>query len=151
VAPRTPPPRGDYALFLPVTLRWMDNDLYGHVNNAHYYSFFDSAVNQFLIGRGGLDIHRGPVVGWVASSACDYFAPLAYPEPIEVGLRVEHIGNSSVRYGLAAFGEGDERARAAGTVVHVFVDRASSRPAPLPERLRAALEAALRPQPGAVP
>lgn len=135
------PRRGAYAWFLPVTTRWMDNDVYGHVNNAHYYSLFDSAINRFLIERGGLDIHRGDVVGYVVSSSCDYFAPVAFPEALEVGLRVERLGNSSARYGLALFRAGDELARAAGAVVHVFVDRASSRPTPLPARIRAALEA----------
>jgi acyl-CoA thioester hydrolase len=134
------PRRGEYACFFPATTRWMDNDVYGHVNNAHYYSLFDSAVNRFLIERGGLDIHRGDVVGWVVSSSCDYFAPVAYPDDLEIGLRVDRLGNSSVTYGLAVFRAGDEAARAAGAVVHVFVDRKSSRPTSLPERLRAALE-----------
>lgn len=138
------PRRADYARFLPVTTRWMDNDVYGHVNNAHYYSFFDSAINRFLVERGGLDIHRGAVVGWVVSSSCDYFAPVAYPEELEVGLRVDRLGRSSVRYGLGVFRAGDEEARAAGSVVHVFVDRATSRPIPLPGPLRSALEAIAR-------
>lgn len=134
------PRRGAYAWFLPATTRWMDNDVYGHVNNAHYYSLFDSAVNRFLIERGGLDIHRGDVVGWVVSSSCDYFAPVAYPDDLEIGLRVDRLGNSSVSYGLAVFRAGDETARAAGAVVHVFVDRRTSRPTSLPERLRTALQ-----------
>jgi acyl-CoA thioester hydrolase len=119
----------------------MDNDVYGHLNNAHYYSLFDTAVNRFLIERGGLDIHRGDVVGWVVSSSCDYFAPVAYPDDLEIGLRVDRLGNSSVTYGLAVFRAGEESARAAGAMVHVFVDRSSSRPAALPEKLRAALQA----------
>jgi acyl-CoA thioester hydrolase len=134
------PRRGDYACFFPATTRWMDNDVYGHVNNAHYYSLFDSAVNRFLIERGGLDIHRGDVVGWVVSSSCDYFAPVAYPDDLEIGLRVDRLGSSSVTYGLAVFRAGDEAARAAGAVVHVFVDRRTSRPTSLPEKLRAALQ-----------
>jgi acyl-CoA thioester hydrolase len=137
---RPAPRRGEYAWFLPATTRWMDNDVYGHVNNALYYALFDSAVNRFLIERDGLDIHRGDVVGWVVSSSCDYFAPVAYPDDLEVGLRVDRLGNSSVSYGLALFRVGDETARAAGAVVHVFVDRRTSRPTSLPERLRAALE-----------
>ncbi len=138
---RPVPRRADYAWFRGVTTRWVDNDVYGHVNNATYYAFFDSAINAYLIARGGLDIHRGAVVGWVVSSSCDYFAPVAYPEEVEVGVRADRIGTSSVHYGVALFAAGDDRARAAGSMVHVFVDRASSRPAPLPAALRAALEA----------
>lgn len=150
--PKKPRPlRGEYAWFLPVTTRWMDNDVYGHVNNAHYYSLFDSAVNRFLIERGGLDIHRGEVIGYVVSSSCDYFAPVAYPDDLEVGLRAERLGTSSVRYGLGLFKAGDEVARAAGNVVHVFVDRATSRPASLPERLRAALQEIARATPDSDP
>jgi acyl-CoA thioester hydrolase len=145
MADRVLPRRGAYAVFLPVVTRWMDNDVYGHVNNAHYYSFFDSAVNRYLIERGGLDIQHGATVGYVVSSACDYFGPVAYPEPLEVGLRVERLGNSSVHYALALFRAGGEEACAAGTMVHVFVDRTSGRPAPLPEQLRGALEAAVVP------
>jgi acyl-CoA thioester hydrolase len=119
----------------------MDNDLYGHVNNAHYYSFFDTVVNRYLIEVGGLDIHRGSVVGYVVASACDYFAPVAYPELLEVGLRVDKLGSSSVTYGVALFRTGDAVARAAGTMIHVFVDRGSSKPTPIPAALRRALEA----------
>jgi acyl-CoA thioester hydrolase len=118
----------------------MDNDLYGHVNNAHYYSFFDSVVNRFLVEVGGLDIHRGPVVGYVVASACEYFAPVAYPELLEVGVRVERLGSSSVHYGVALFRAGDATARAAGSMVHVFVDRGSSEPTPIPASLRQALQ-----------
>ncbi len=135
-----PPRRDDYAHLEPVYTRWMDNDVYGHVNNAHYYSYFDSAINRYLIAAGGLDIHGGEVVGFVVSSRCDYFRPIAYPDAIEVGLRADRIGNSSVTYGLAIFVAGDEEARAAGTMTHVFVNRASSRPVSLPPRLRCALE-----------
>jgi acyl-CoA thioester hydrolase len=140
VPTKTAPRRGEYAWFLPMTTRWMDNDVYGHVNNAHYYSLFDSAVNRFLIERGGLDIHGGDVVAWVVSSSCDYFAPVAYPDALEVGMRVDRLGRTSVTYGLAVFKAGDDGARAAGSVVHVFVERATSRPTALPERLRAALQ-----------
>jgi acyl-CoA thioester hydrolase len=128
----------------------MDNDIYGHVNNAHYYSFFDSVVNRYLIEVGGLDIHGGPVVGYVVASACEYFAPVAYPDPLEVGLRVEKLGSSSVTYGVALFRAGDDVARAAGTMVHVFVDRAASQSTPIPARIRGALEAlVVTPSPGA--
>jgi acyl-CoA thioester hydrolase len=123
----------------------MDNDVCGHVNKPHYYSFFDSVVNKFLIERGGLDIHPGSIVGFVVSSACDYFAPVAYPEALEVGVRVDRLGSTSVRYGVALFREGDPVARAAGTMVHVFVDRRTSRPTPVPAQLRLALEYIARP------
>ncbi|MBC2654577.1 acyl-CoA thioesterase [Pseudomonas sp. MSSRFD41] len=134
------PQRGDYRHFQPITTRWHDNDVYGHVNNVTYYSFFDTAVNTYLIEQGGLDIHEGEVVGFVVSSACDYFASIAYPERIEVGLRVGKLGNSSVQYELAVFKLGEGEPCAAGRFVHVFVDRASNQPVPIPTVLRAALE-----------
>ncbi|PZR73887.1 MAG: thioesterase [Stutzerimonas stutzeri] len=124
-----------------MTTRWHDNDIYGHVNNVVYYGFFDTAVNNYLIQQGGLDIQDGDIVGFVVSSACDYFASIAYPDLIEVGLRVARLGNSSVQYELAIFREGEQEACAAGRFVHVFVDRASNRPIAIPGRLRAALEA----------
>ncbi len=133
--------RDDYAWFRTVTTRWMDNDVYGHVNNAHYYSYFDTSINAFLIARGGLDIRGGAVVGYVVSSACSYYEPAAYPEDLEVGLRADRVGNSSVHYGVGLFRAGDRRALAAGTMVHVFVDRASSRPVRIPDAIRRALEA----------
>ena len=132
-------PRGDYRHFQPITTRWHDNDIYGHVNNVVYYSYFDSAVNTYLIECGGLDIHAGAVVGFVVSSSCDYFASITFPERIEVGLRVGKLGNSSVQYELAIFKHGEEQACAAGRFVHVFVDRESNRPVGIPESLRAAL------------
>ncbi|MNF58738.1 1,4-dihydroxy-2-naphthoyl-CoA hydrolase [compost metagenome] len=131
--------RRDYPHFQPITTRWHDNDLYGHVNNVTYYSYFDSAVNAYLIERGGLDIHNGEVVAFVVSSSCDYFASIAFPERIEIGLRVARLGNSSVEYQLAVFKQGEEQACAAGRFVHVFVDRQSNRPLPIPRRLREAL------------
>jgi acyl-CoA thioester hydrolase len=133
------PQRADYRSFHRVTTRWMDNDVYGHVNNAHYFSFFDSAVNAFLIAEGGLDVQRGPVVGFVVSSGCDFHAPVAYPEPVEVGIRVEEVGRSSARYGVALFADGDDRARAAGHMVHVFVSRETGKSTPIPDPIRAAL------------
>ena len=148
MAGRPPPRREEYRYVQPVTSRWMDNDVYGHVNNAHYYSFFDTVVNLYLVEAGGLDIHRGEVVGYVVASGCDYFAPVAYPDPLEVGLRVEKLGTSSVRYGVALFRAGDATARAAGFVVHVFVDRASSKAAPVPATLRAALQGIMAAPPG---
>ncbi|MDB6142815.1 MAG: putative thioesterase [Pseudomonas sp.] len=134
------PQRTDYRHFQPITTRWHDNDIYGHVNNVTYYSFFDSAVNSYLIERGGLDIHDGEVVGFVVSSSCDYFASIAYPDLIEVGVRVGKLGNSSVQYELAVFKAGEEDACAAGRFVHVFVDRATNRPVPIPGNLRKALQ-----------
>ncbi|AWT11811.1 acyl-CoA thioesterase [Stutzerimonas frequens] len=133
--------RRDYKHFQPITTRWHDNDIYGHVNNVVYYGFFDTAVNNYLIQQGGLDIQDGDIVGFVVSSACDYFASIAYPDLIEVGLRVAKLGNSSVQYELAIFREGEQEACAAGRFVHVFVERASNRPTAIPPRLRAALEA----------
>lgn len=132
--------RGDYRHFQPITTRWRDNDIYGHVNNVTYYSYFDSAVNAYLIAEGGLDIHDGDVVGFVVSSACDYFASIAFLDAIEVGLRVGKLGNSSVQYELAIFKAGEDQACAAGRFVHVFVDRGSNRPVSIPTRLREALQ-----------
>lgn len=133
--------RADYRHFQPITTRWHDNDIYGHVNNVVYYSYFDSAVNAYLIERGGLDIHEGEVVGFVVSSSCDYFASIAFPDALDVGMRVRKLGNSSVQYELAIFKQGEDEACAAGRFVHVFVDRASNRPTPIPDELRQALEA----------
>ncbi|KWV85619.1 acyl-CoA thioesterase [Pseudomonas sp. PA-7-1E] len=138
--PDSTPVRDDYRHFQPITTRWHDNDAYGHVNNVTYYSFFDTAVNTYLIEQGGLDIHDGEVVGFVVSSACDYFASIAFPECIEVGLRVGKLGNSSVQYELAVFKAGEQEARAAGRFVHVFVDRASNQPVPIPGMLREAMQ-----------
>jgi len=136
----TTPQRTDYRYFQSIITRWHDNDIYGHVNNVTYYSFFDSAVNTYLIERGGLDIHEGAVVGFVVSSSCDYFASIAYPDLIEVGVRVAKLGNSSVQYELAVFKAGESEACAAGRFVHVFVDRESNQPVSIPEGLRAALQ-----------
>ena len=133
------PQRADYTHFQTITTRWHDNDIYGHVNNVTYYSFFDSAVNTYLIERGGLDIHEGQVVGFVVSSSCDYFASIAYPDQIEIGLRVGKLGSSSVQYELAVFKSGEDEACAAGRFVHVFVDRGSNQPVPIPDTLRRAM------------
>ncbi|MCQ4263408.1 thioesterase [Stutzerimonas stutzeri] len=141
MAEQPQPLRADYLHFQPITTRWHDNDIYGHVNNVVYYSYFDSAVNAYLIERGGLDIHEGGVVGFVVSSSCDYFASIAFPDALDVGMRVRKLGNSSVQYELAIFKQGEDEACAAGRFVHVFVDRASNRPTPIPDELRQALEA----------
>lgn len=133
------PLRDAFRHFHSIATRWHDNDLYGHVNNVVYYSFFDSAVNTYLIEQGGLDIHQGEVVAFVVNSSCDYFASIAFPERIEVGLSVSKLGNSSVHYTLGIFKAGEQQACAAGRFVHVFVERASNRSQPIPEPLRAAL------------
>lgn len=138
-----PERREQYKVFVPISTRWSDNDIYGHVNNVTYYSYFDTAANHYLIHEGGLDIENGPVIGYVVNSACDYHSGIAYPDKLDIGLRADRIGNSSVQYGLAVFKEGEEIACADGHFVHVFVDRNSQQSVPIPEPLRTALEAIL--------
>ena len=133
--------RADYKHIAPIQTRWADNDIYGHVNNVAYYAYFDTVVNAYLIASGALDIHEGPVIGLVVETGCRYFAPAAFPDRLEGGLRVAHIGNASVRYELAIFREGEDAAIAEGRFVHVYVDRETRRPAPLPDAFRKALEA----------
>ena len=135
-----PPTRADYPHSTVIGTRWHDNDVYGHVNNIEYYSFFDTAINQLLISQGGLDIHNGEVIGLCAESHCEFLAALQYPNPVEARIRIAHLGSSSVRYELALFDGEAGPAAARGWFVHVFVDRASRRPARLPEQIRAALE-----------
>jgi acyl-CoA thioester hydrolase len=132
--------RPGYAFTLPIPTRWADNDVYGHVNNVEYYSFFDTVINLWLIREGGLDIHGGEVIGLCAESHCRFQAAVAFPDVIEAALRVGHLGRSSVRYELALYREGDGEPAAEGWFVHVFVNRASRRPVEIPGRLRAALE-----------
>ncbi len=132
--------REDFGHFLPIPTRWKDNDVYGHVNNVEYYSYFDTVINTFLITRGGLDIHRGGVIGLCAESHCRFHSELAFPETVEAGLRVEHLGNSSVRYGIGLFRPGQDSPAAVGWFVHVFIDRATRRSHPIPASIRAALE-----------
>ncbi|AFZ67487.1 acyl-CoA thioesterase [Deinococcus peraridilitoris] len=134
------PARADYAHFLPIGTRWMDNDVYGHVNNVVYYSYFDTVVNQFLISRGVLDFAHGEVIGLVVETGCRYFASLSFPDPVTAGLRVARLGNSSVRYEVALFRADEARAAAAGFFVHVYVNRHSRRPTLLPDNLRRVLE-----------
>jgi acyl-CoA thioester hydrolase len=131
---------GDYPHRLTIATRWNDNDVYGHVNNVEYYAFFDTVINAWLISEGGLDIHAGEVIGVCAESHCEFRGPLAFPERVEAGLRVAHLGRSSVRYEIGLFGEGADEAAATGWFVHVFVDRAQRRPVDIPPPLRAALE-----------
>ena len=131
----------DYPYRHPITTRWDDNDVYGHINNVRYFAFFDTAINTWLIEEGGLDVDRGDVIGLCAESHCAYTAAIAFPDAVEVGLRAGHIGRSSVRYDLGVFKAGvEDEPAATGWFVHVFVDRATRRPVAFPPRLRAALE-----------
>jgi acyl-CoA thioester hydrolase len=132
--------RADYRHFLAIGTRWKDNDVYGHVNNVEYYSYFDTVINAYLIAHGGLDIHRGAVIGVCAESHCRFLGEFAFPEVIDAGLRVEKLGNSSVRYGIGLFRQGRDEPSAEGWFVHVFVDRDSRRPTQITRVLRAALE-----------
>jgi acyl-CoA thioester hydrolase len=132
--------RADYRFFLPIPTRWMDNDVYGHVNNVTYYSWFDTVVARFLIDSGFLHIPTAPVIGLVVETQCRYFAPIAFPDPVTAGLRCGRAGNTSVRYEIGIFARDDEVAAAEGHFVHVYVDRATQKvPTPLPATLRAAL------------
>jgi acyl-CoA thioester hydrolase len=131
-----PTGRGDYPHFLTIPTRWADNDVYGHVNNVEYYAFFDTVINRWLIEEGGLDIHRGEVIGVCAESHCTYRDGFSFPEDVEAGLRVGKLGNSSVRYEIGLFAAGAAEPSATGWFVHVFVDAGSRRPAEMPERLR---------------
>ena len=132
--------RDRYSHFLSIQTRWSDNDIYGHVNNVTYYSYFDTVVNCFLIDQGGLDIETDSVIGVAVETMCKFNKPLAYPEVLEAGLRVGKLGNSSVRYEIGIFQEGAAEAAAMGHFVHVFVDRATGKPAPIPDAIRSALE-----------
>jgi acyl-CoA thioester hydrolase len=134
-----PTSRDDYRVFRPIGTRWMDNDVYGHVNNVVYYSWFDTVVNGYLIEQGALDIERGETIGLVVETHCNYFAPLAFPQVVEGGLRVAATGTSSVRYEIGLFAPGEARSAARGHFVHVYVDRVTRRPVPLPAKLVAAL------------
>jgi acyl-CoA thioester hydrolase len=132
--------RNDYKCFYPITTRWMDNDVYGHVNNVTYYSYFDTAVNRYLIEHAQLNIHNAPVVGYVVHSNCNYLSGIAYPDDIEAGLRVVKLGNSSVTYGVGIFKKGEDKACAYGEFIHVFVNRAENKSVAIPSNIRAALE-----------
>lgn len=131
--------RDAYPRFRALPTRWADNDIYGHINNAAYYGFFDTAVNCFLIEEAGLDIHAGRVIGLVVETGCNYFAPLAYPETVEAGVRVARLGNSSVTYEIGLFKQDEDEPAAQGRFVHVYVDRDTRRPVALPDTMRAAL------------
>lgn len=132
--------RSSYPHFLAISTRWKDNDVYGHVNNVEYYSFFDTVINDFLIRAGELDIHHGDVIGLCVESQCTFKQSLAFPGSVDAGLRVSKLGTSSVHYEIGLFAGGHDELAATGRFVHVFVGREDRRPVPLPDRIRAALE-----------
>jgi len=136
-------PRSAYKVFRSITTRWMDNDAYGHVNNVVYYSWFDTAVNAYLIEQGVLDIEHGQTIGLVIETRCNYFAPLAFPQTVEAGIRVARLGSSSVRYEVGLFAQGEALSAAGGHFVHVYVNRETRRPTALPANLKTVLETLL--------
>lgn len=136
--------RSAFAHFLAIPTRWMDNDVYGHVNNVQYYSYFDTVVNQFLIERGVLDIHHDSVVGFVVDSGCSYFRSLAFPDVVHAGLRVAKLGNSSVRYEIGLYRNDEQTPAAVGHFVHVYVERNSNHSVPIPVNVRNVLAKILR-------
>ena len=133
------PNRSEFKLFRPIATRWMDNDAYGHVNNVHYYSYFDSAVNGWLVEKGLLTITESPTIGLVVESGCTYFESVAFPDALEAGIAVAHLGRSSVRYRIAIFKQGATQAAAQGHFVHVYVDRETQKPVEIPLETRAML------------
>ena len=138
---RPPPrPRSDYRAWRTIPTRWADNDAYGHVNNVVHYAWFDTAVNAWLVEAGLLDIERGDPIGLVVETACRYFAPLSFPASVEVGMAVQRLGTSSVTYRLGIFADGRDDAAAEGEFTHVYVDRASRKPKPLPADWKVKLE-----------
>ena len=136
---QTPRKRDEYLHFLTINTRWMDNDIYGHINNVQYYSYFDTVINRYLIDQGVLDIHAGVVIGLAVESHCNYFSSAAFPEDIQAGLRVAHLGRSSVRYEIGLFTGARAEAIAQGHFVHVYVNRQSNQAVELPDELREAL------------
>ena len=138
-----PAPRSNYRVFRSIGTRWMDNDAYGHVNNVVYYSWFDTAVNGYLIEHGVLDIHQGEIIGLVIETQCNYFSPLAFPQTVEAGIRVARLGASSVRYEVGLFAQGEPLTAARGHFIHVYVDKQRRRPTPLPLNLKTVLETLL--------
>ena len=134
-----PPKRSDFVSFEQIHSRWMDNDVYGHINNVVYYSFFDTAVNRYLIERNALDIANSQVIGLVVETQCQYFSSIVYPDLIHVGIRVVHLGNSSVQYELAIFKNDDDTASAMGRFVHVYVNRQTNQPTPIMQNVREVL------------
>ncbi len=141
IARPQPEPKSAYKAFRNIATRWSDNDLYGHVNNAVYYSWFDTAVNGLLIEQGAIDIHAGPVIGLVVETQCNYFTPLAFPQAVVAGIRVAHIGSSSVRYEIGLFAADDDNVCAAkGHFIHVYVDHITRKPVAFPAQLLSVLE-----------
>ncbi len=141
VARPQPEPKSAYKAFRNIATRWSDNDLYGHVNNGVYFSWFDTAVNGLLIERGAIDIHAGPVIGLVVETQCNYFTPLAFPQAVVAGIRVAHIGSSSVRYEIGLFAADDDNVCAAkGHFIHVYVDHITRKPVAFPAQLLSVLE-----------
>ena len=136
----SPPTRAEFVAFEEVHSRWMDNDAYGHINNVVYYSFFDTAVNRYLIEHKVLDIAKSETIGLVIETQCKYFAPIMYPDLIHVGLKVAHLGNSSVKYEVAIFANDVDIASALGHFVHVYVDRQTNKPTPIPKNVRDVLQ-----------
>jgi acyl-CoA thioester hydrolase len=132
--------RENYRHFLAIPTRWMDNDIYGHVNNVVYYSFFDTAVGHYMLHEAGLDPWSHSVVGLVVETGCRYHRSMAFPDTVHVGLRVAHLGNSSVRYDIGIFRNDEDTSCADGHFVHVFVDRPTQRPVTIPEQIRDALK-----------
>ncbi|RKG46679.1 MULTISPECIES: acyl-CoA thioesterase [Acinetobacter] len=132
--------RNQYRFIFPIQTRWADNDLYGHVNNVTYYSYFDTAANALLIQKAGFNIHHSPIIGLVVSSSCNFMQELSYPEIIEVGVAIQKIGNSSLSYDLAIFKQGQNHAAAQGNFVHVFVEREHKKSTPIPPEMRDALK-----------
>ena len=137
--------RARYPHFIAIPTRWMDNDTYGHVNNVTYYSYFDTAVNEHLISRGGLDIREASAIGIVVETMCRFHRSLTFPDVVDAGLAVTKLGRSSVRYEISLFRQGDDEPAATGYFVHVWVDRATQRPVPIPDPIRGALESIVVP------
>jgi acyl-CoA thioester hydrolase len=137
--PESPPRRANYPVLYDIPTRWLDNDVYGHVNNVNYYSFFDTAIANYLIGEGGLDPWRDPVVAFCVESGCRFRRGIRYPDRVTAGLRVAKLGRSSVRYEIGIFRDDEQDAAAYGHFVHVFVERAAERSAPVPAAIRTAL------------
>jgi acyl-CoA thioester hydrolase len=139
-----PETRAAYAHFYGIAQRWMDSDVYRHMNNVVYYSYFDTAVNRYLVERGALDVETSPVVGLVVETQCRYFSPITFPSMVNVGMRLDHIGTSSLHYALALFADEADSASAQGRFVHVYVNRATNRPVPVPDVVKAAVLPLLR-------
>lgn len=140
-----PTNRQDYSYFKQISTRWIDNDVYGHVNNAVYYTYFDTVCNSYLIERCGLTLQSSPIVGFVVASSCQYISPIVFPDNVVAAMRVNRIGNSSVEYGVGLFRNDEDTASACGTFTHVFVDRDTNKPVSIPDTIRHPLGAILRP------